>query len=150
MSIYEMIQEIPMFKYFSDKEKKIFANLKHSLVKFQKGNVIIKEGDQLAALYVLLKGTVLITRASENAQIRLAKLKSGEVFGEMTFFSRKPRQSNVIANEDVIAIKMDDNFFEKVTPEIKDKMKNCFIELLINRLEEMNESIMKISKLMRS
>ena len=36
MSIYEMIQEIPMFKYFSDKEKKIFVNLKHSLVKFQK------------------------------------------------------------------------------------------------------------------
>jgi CRP-like cAMP-binding protein len=150
MSIYEMIQEIPMFKYFSDKEKKIFANLKHSLVEFKKGNVIIKEGDQLAALYVLIKGTVLITRTSENAQIRLAKLKSGEIFGEMNFFSRKPRQSNVIANDDVLAMKMDDNFFEKITPEIKDKMKNCFIELLINRLEEMNESIMKISKLMRS
>ena len=112
--------------------------------------MIIKEGDQHAALYVLLKGTVLITRTSENAQIRLAKLKSGEIFGEMTFFTRKPRQSNVIANEDVLVMEMDDNFFEKVTPEIKDKMKNCFIELLINRLEEMNESIMKISKLMRS
>ena len=53
------------------------------------------------------------------------------------------------ANEDVTVVEMDDKFFKKANPAVRDKIKNYFIELLISRLDMMNESIMKISKLMR-
>ena len=149
MSIYEMIDEMPMFKDFSEKEKKAFADMDHSLHEYKNGDFIIKEGDHFSSIYLLLKGTVLITKSDGDTQIRLSKLRAGEIFGEMSYFSKKIRRSNIIANDDVLVIKMDDDFFQKAKPEIRDKVKNYFIELLCNRLDIMNDSIMKISKLMR-
>ena len=67
----------------------------------------------------------------------------------MSAFSKKPRQSNVVANDDVLVLKMDDYFFQKVNPDIKDKIKDYLIELLIDRLDNMNAAIMRISRLMR-
>ena len=63
----------------------------------------------------------------------------------MSFFSKKPRHSSVIANETVLAVQMDDIFFSKIDPEIKDKIKNYLIELLVNRLDVMNATLGKIA-----
>lgn len=139
-----------MFKGFSDSEIKRFAEMDHSIVKYKQGEILTKEGESSTALYLIVKGTVLVTKTRDNAKIRIAKLGPGEIFGEMSFFSKKDRNSDVSANEDVLVIRMDHDFFQKINPAIKDKTKNYFIELLINRLDAMNDSIMKISKLMRS
>ena len=56
----------------------------------------------------------------------------------------------MVANEKVLVMKMDDDFFRKVRPEIKDRIKDYLIELLINRLDAMNESLSKISRYARS
>ena len=149
MSIYEMIKDMPMFKTFSDSEIKMFAEMHHSIIEYKLGDTVTKEGESSTALFLMVKGTAMVTKTRDNAKIRIAKLGPGEIFGEMSFFSRKPRNSDVTANEDVIVIRMDDDFFQKINPDIKDKTKNFFIELLITRLDTMNDSIMKISKLMR-
>lgn len=150
MSLYETICAMPLFENLNEKEKKILAESKHALLEFDKGETIVKEGDCLYSMYLLIKGSVLITKSSADSQIRLAKLKAGEVFGEMSFFSKKPRKSNVVASEKVLVMKMDEEFFNEITPVIRDKMKNYFIDLLIYRLDAMNDSIMTISKLMRT
>jgi len=149
MSIYEMIKDMPMFKSFSSAEIQQFAEMDHSIITYQQGDVLTKEGESSTALYLIINGSVLVTKTRDNAKIRIAKLGPGEIFGEMSFFSRKARNSDVTASENVIVIRMDDDFFQKINPVLKDKTKNYFIELLINRLDTMNDSIMKISKLMR-
>ena len=150
MPVYETIRSMPMFENLSEKEKKTLAKDEHSLIEFNNGDLIIQEGDESGALYLLIKGSVLITKSSGDSQIRLAKLKAGELFGEMSFFTKNPRQSNVLASENVLVMKMDENFFEKLPSRIRDALKNYFIELLIKRLDDMNDSIMNISKLMRA
>ena len=144
MSLYDKIKDIEMFKHFTENEKLDFANLQHSILGFGDGDFIIKEGDKNISLYVLIKGTVLITKTGNDTP--LAALKPGAIFGEMSFLSRKPRYSNVVADESVIVIKMDGEFFRKVKPEIKDKIKDYLIELLITRLDAMNEALSKISR----
>jgi CRP/FNR family cyclic AMP-dependent transcriptional regulator len=150
MSLYEMIKEMPIFAEFSDKEKKAFAKMEHTLCEFRQGDIIIKDGERLTSIFLLVKGSVLISKTVNDAPIRLAKLRPGEIFGEMSFFSHRSRQSNVIANEDVLAIRIDDKFFKNAKPGIKDKINSYFIEVLVNRLDAMNDSIMTISKLVRS
>jgi CRP/FNR family cyclic AMP-dependent transcriptional regulator len=150
MSLYEMIKEMPIFEKFSDKEKKAFAKMEHTLCEFRQGDIIIKDGERLTSIFLLVKGSVLISKTVNDAPIRLAKLRPGEIFGEMSFFSHRSRQSNVIANEDVLAIRIDDKFFKNAKPGIKDKINSYFIEVLVNRLDAMNDSIMTISKLVRS
>ncbi len=150
MPFFDIIDEMPMFESFSDQEKKMFAEMKHSVVGFKNGETIINEGDESTSMFLLIMGTCLITKTQDNATIRLSKIKAGELFGEMSFFTRNPRQTNVIASDDVMVMKMDDDFFEKVNPDVRDKIKNYFIELLVKRLNAMNASIMRTSRLMRS
>ncbi|MDY6791247.1 MAG: cyclic nucleotide-binding domain-containing protein [Thermodesulfobacteriota bacterium] len=147
MQLIDTINEIPMFKRFTESEKNMFAKLEHSLLGFKKDDVIIREGDAFTSLYLLIKGTVQITK--EELSIPIAKLSQGALFGEMSFFTKKPRHSNVIANENVLVLKLDKLFFEKVDSTIRDKIKDYLIELLINRLDSVNESLSKISKFAR-
>ncbi|MHC4459358.1 MAG: cyclic nucleotide-binding domain-containing protein [Planctomycetota bacterium] len=148
MGLYELIDEMPMFKFFSENEKKEFVAMEHSLLGFNQDEIIIQEGDAFSSLYLLIKGTILITKTGENTP--LSKLSAGTVFGEMSFLTKKPRFTNVVANEKVLVMKMDDDFFRKVRPEIKDRIKDYLIDLLINRLDAMNESLSKISRYARS
>lgn len=143
MSILETIKDFQMFKHFSATEKKLFAEIEHSLLGFNKDDTIIKQGEECSSLYLLVKGTVFITKTGHTTPI--CKLAPGAIFGEMSFFSKKPRHSSVIANETVVAVQMDDNFFSKINPEIRDKIKNYLIELLVNRLDVMNDTLGKIS-----
>ncbi len=150
MSLLEMIRGMSMFEHFSEDEKKAFAEMEHSIHNFSKGEDIITEGEGSKSLFLLMEGNCLITKMSDNVKIRLHKLSPGEIFGEMSFFSDKPRQSSVTAREDVKILKMDDDFFAKASPNIRERIKEYLIILLINRLDNMNASIMKISKLMRA
>ena len=147
MQLIDTINKMPMFNSFTESEKKMFAELEHSLLGFKKDDVIIRQGDTFTSLYLLIKGTVLITK--EELSIPIATLSKGTLFGEMSFFTKKPRYSNVIANENVLVMKLDKSFFDKVDFAIKDKIKDYLIELLINRLDSMNESLSKISKFAR-
>ncbi len=150
MLLKDMIDNIPMCEFFSKEEKEQFAGIDHSVESFQKGDIILKEGDASSVIYLLVKGTALVTQKSDEAQIRLARLGTGEIFGNMSFLSNEPRKSNVVANEDILAVKMDKDFFDRVDPAIKDKIKNYFIELLLKRLDTVNSSIMLMSKVMRA
>ena len=81
MPLREMIDEIPMFERFSEEEKQMLAEMDHSLLEFEKDDMIIKEGDDSTSLYMLINGTSLITKTTEDATIRLSKLSPGEIFG---------------------------------------------------------------------
>ena len=116
--------------------------------KFKRNETIIEEGDQSTSLYLLLKGSVLITKKIEEATIRLARLGPGEIFGEMSFFTDQRRRTSVMANDKVLVMKMDNDFFDSLSPDTKDKIKDYIISLLVERLDKMNESIMKISRTM--
>jgi CRP/FNR family transcriptional regulator, cyclic AMP receptor protein len=150
VNLDELIVSLPIFEHFSEKEKKQLYQTEHFLEKYSKNELIIKEGEKTSPLFIVLKGSVLVTRTIDESKIRLAKLGPGEVFGEMSFLSEKPRHCNVVANEDVYVLKMDNSFFDKAKPAIRDKIKNYLIQLLIDRLDTMNDSILNMSKLMRS
>ncbi len=150
MSLHEKIKDMPLFKYFTNNEMKTFSQMEHLVQSFEKDQSIIGEGEESTSLYLLVEGNVEVTKKVDDVSIRLAKLKPGELFGEMSFFSKKLRSSNVVAKDPVSVLRMDDEFFLKIDPGIRDKIKNFLIELLIKRLDNMNDAIMRVSKLMRA
>ena len=143
--IYNIICDLPLFDKFTDEERKKFAtDVNDSIATYDVGDIIIHEGAEHGALYLLLQGSVLVTKSGYD--YIMAQLSSGALFGEMSFFTKTPRHSNVIASDDVLAVKMDENFFQQIHSDIKDKIKNYLIEMLINRLDEMNASLVKIAR----
>tara|TARA_B100000959_G_scaffold25503_1_gene24610 strand:+ start:2387 stop:2842 length:456 start_codon:yes stop_codon:yes gene_type:complete len=137
---------MPVFKHCSVKERKLLAKLNKFLVTFKKGDFIIKQGFKSRTalpLYIIVNGSVLIKKRGVIKP--LATLKAGSTFGEMSFLSKHPRTTNVIANEEVLVIKMNNHFFSAIPKNLKDKIKDYLIEVLIERLNNMNESFGKIS-----
>lgn len=150
MTVYDLIKGMPLFVHFSETEKKRFADEELEILELGKGDAVITEGELSRTLYLLISGSCLITKEQEGANIRLSRLGPGDIFGEMSWISGKPRQSNVVANEKSLLLQMDEHFFERLEPELSNKMKDYMIQLLTERLDKMNEAIMRISKLMRS
>jgi glutaminase len=73
---------------------------------FNKGEVIIREGDQAKLFFVLARGTVSVqitvpTQTGEKRR-RVASLGLGLTFGEMSLFGGGSRSADVVADEKVI------------------------------------------------
>lgn len=70
---------------------------------YDKGELIMKEGDYGISIYRLLKGHARVMKESEGKEIVLATLGPGEIFGEMTFLNKllEARSASVRAVDDV-------------------------------------------------
>jgi CRP-like cAMP-binding protein len=77
----------------------VFSEIK--LVRVPPGALIIKEGDAGYSFYLLARGTVWVGKKGANqADIELARLHAGSVFGEMALLSTSPRTATVRAISD--------------------------------------------------
>ncbi len=141
--IISLIDKTDFFSECTQDEKKIVAGLKSNIQKFQPNEKIINQGEADFSVFILLKGSVVITK-NQHPDLVLNKLKAGDVFGEMSLLAKRLRSTNVIAEGEIIALKIDGEYFEKIDPVIQNKFKDKFIEILIKRLDDMNESISKL------
>lgn len=69
-------------------------------VTFVDGEVIIREGDAAADLYVVVEGAVDVVRDDEEGRTVLEHIGPGEFFGEVALFSPGPRSASVVASGD--------------------------------------------------
>ena len=69
-----------------------------SLIRLEPGAVLIKEGQPIEALYIVLDGALAITTAALGRG-ELARLGSGEVIGEISFVDERPPTATVTARE---------------------------------------------------
>ena len=68
------------------------------VTKFDKGHVIISEGDTSKHLYIVIKGRVMVqTQYAEGKLCDLAILEKGAYFGEMALITKEPRAATVSA-----------------------------------------------------
>lgn len=146
MDLRETIGGMQLFQSFSEQELQQFAKCELSLRRYPEGEPIIREGDKHASLYLLIKGTASVTKKGSST---LATLEPGNLFGEMAFSTARPRATSIVANEDVLAIRMDNEFFERIGHALSDKIKQSLIALLVTRLDGMNAAMAKIAKFAR-
>jgi len=67
---------------------------------YAKNSIIFCEGEPGNELFIIQKGSVKIIKITENKEILLAVLKSGDIFGEMALLESKPRAAGAVAYED--------------------------------------------------
>jgi len=75
---------------------------------YQAGEVIIRQNEQLTALYVIIDGDARVELTRDNNEggdtIELAHLRRGDIFGEVSFVDHQPTSASVIAETDVEAL----------------------------------------------
>lgn len=111
------------------------------------GEVLFREGDPGDGLYIVMKGSVRISKQSATGEEALAVLEPPAFFGEMALIDLSARAADAIANED------SDLFFIPL-PELRSvidayhklalKILFALCEVLAQRLRETNERYMNI------
>jgi CRP-like cAMP-binding protein len=60
-----------------------------TVLKYKKGEQIIKQGDYGISIYIILNGYVEVFRDSDGAEVVLGTLGPGDIFGEMIFLNKE-------------------------------------------------------------
>jgi len=93
MTNWKMVAKVPLF---SELEFGVIADIAKMLhlKRFQKNEIIIKEGDRGNAMYFLLEGSVKV----DKKDIHII-LNEGEFFGEIALLKNIPRTATITANQ---------------------------------------------------
>jgi CRP/FNR family transcriptional regulator, cyclic AMP receptor protein len=106
---------------------------------FPKNSLLISEGDESDALYVLLAGRVKIYASDDSGKEIVINIQGpGEVFGEMAMIGRIPRSASVMSIEPVQVAFLSRTKFEACLleyPELAVK----FLGLLVERVRSLTE-----------
>lgn len=66
---------------------------------YQKGETLFVEGDIGRALFIVVSGSISLTRNKGGTTEALAEVKPGEIFGEMALLEEMPRTATATASE---------------------------------------------------
>jgi hypothetical protein len=117
----------PLFRDFSvDEMVAVIHGLK--LLSFERGGVIIREGQPGGSLYMLTSGRVRAFKkdAASGAQSPLGDLKEGAFFGEMSILTGQPRVASVVALSRCELLELDRQTLDGITkthPHVWDVLK---------------------------
>lgn len=136
MQTLQIIDKIRFFDGLAPDEKEHVSRMQLRIFKYDAGTTIIKERAEDNSLYILIKGTATVVgKKSEPVAI----LKAGEVFGEISFLAPMPRTASVVANNEVIVMRVDREAFQLLDAPLREKFKDKLIEVVIHRLLEGGE-----------
>lgn len=152
------------------KEYEIFAGLSEEQIdkfcrviqpiQFNKGDVIILEGDQGNSILLLLEGKVEISQAltlktdvhqTDSREKSLITLSSDihPFFGEMSLFSEDDKRSATVKATTTCGIaRIDKNEFFRICdsyPEIGSKVMQNIARVLSRRLKQSNQNVLKLT-----
>jgi CRP/FNR family transcriptional regulator, cyclic AMP receptor protein len=104
---------------------------------FSSGDEIFREGDPAEAAYVIDSGEVEIVKELKGANVVLARLGPGEIFGEMGLVEDKPRSAGARAVGDVSLERMSHEHFMYVLMH-RPKEAISYLKVLFERLRSVN------------
>ncbi len=109
-------------------------------IAFEKGRIIIQEGDTQAQAYLIQSGRVGVFTTIEDRKVELAVLGVGEIVGEMALISDGLRSASVEALEDCNLILISRPEFEERLSN-SDRAIRAVVKMLSKRVAESNSSI---------
>ena len=104
------------------------ASSRLETVRFRAGDVVIRQGDEPDRFYIIADGEVDVVRhTAAGADVHLATLRPGEVFGEIGILEETRRTADVRARSDVEVLALDwrdfKNLLDASDPTARDFMR---------------------------
>jgi HlyB family type I secretion system ABC transporter len=118
-----VLDELPGFRAMPDEVRGLVADA-FEPVSFGFGTVIVREGDDADAFYVLVSGTARVVKRTEQGQeVPLNVLRRGDSFGEIGLLTESTRVATVRASGAVQALRLEQGVFRALTrrdPAVRD------------------------------
>lgn len=142
--IIQKIRKIPTLDFFEDKDLEGLLNLSR-IIKYEPGEMIIKEGQHDNWIYFILSGKVGIQKEGET--IGVLK-RQGDIFGEMGIIDGSPRSATIIAIEETACLAIDSSYADRLSGNDKIAF-NCILyrtisQVLASRLRIADKELVKL------
>lgn len=97
-----LMEPIGRIEFFAGIDRKLLKKVAESAIvcDYEKGEVIVREGEMGLGMYVILRGRVEVTKDRNGTQVRLAELGPEQFFAEMSLIDEKPRSATITTLEE--------------------------------------------------
>lgn len=135
-----MLNNVPLFESLPDNE--LAAIESHAVQKsYRKNTVIIEQGEEANAMYVLIEGAAKTYLADENGrEIVLNELEPGAVIGELALLGDTLRTASVVTTQDSTFLMLTKHSFLQFLSDYPEVALNL-IHLLVRRIQDLTESM---------
>jgi len=132
---FEALRALPFFADFDDVELWEVTRISN-WAEFKAGSVVIREGDDGDALYILVDGEVDVSLRGQ----RVSAIKRGGIFGEILYFADQAakRNTTITAKTDCDVIEIKAAAIRAASDGVQAEFNKASMRVLIDRLTHMN------------
>ena len=117
MRIQGFLRELPYFASLTGPELDLIVSFSR-LVEGNAGDHLIREGEQLRTLYVMLSGEAEVVRAdTQRNRVVIASVGRGALIGEMSLIDSAPASATIEATGAFQALAIEQEKFNQLTEE---------------------------------
>ena len=119
----EFLKSVKILETMDAYERQTIADafVKH---KFNKGDLVIKEGEDGKELYFLVEGEAKATKMIEGELKTVMEYKMGDYFGERALIKREPRAANIeVVSDTLECVSLTKDSFNRLLGPVEDLMK---------------------------
>jgi len=103
-SLVDILKQIPLLDKLSKRELKTITKFAYQRA-FEPNEFVFQAGQPGAAMFIIKEGEVKIVKQnSELEYIEIAKLRKGDIFGELALLDSSPRSAGALVSEPTKAI----------------------------------------------
>jgi CRP-like cAMP-binding protein len=143
METIELLKRVMIFKDLTEEELEKFAAVSVD-ESFPPEEVIIEEGTEGRALFIVKRGTVSVSKVEGETETELVKLTAGEAFGDMSLIEGNLTSARVKAHNDVDCLVINkQDFFDVLERDlnISSKVYRNLTRMLSERLRMTSEEL---------
>jgi NTE family protein len=134
----DLLRQLPLFESLA-KEARRFVAQRLRPETFTAGELIVHQGEAGDSLYIITNGLVKVTKRSKDGASReLARLKTGDYFGEMSVLAGQPRSADIIAVTDTSTLVLCKKEMEEILREYP-SIAVHFSKILSKRLRDVSQ-----------
>ena len=135
------LRRLKVLADFSEDQLDLFVSLVEP-VRVQPNRIIVRRNDKGDCMYLLLDGEVRVSNTVDGRETIIAKLETGDFFGEICLFDEGARSADVIANRDCTLLKISKLAFDDMIvqqPAIGALFLRSMFRVVVSRLRKMDK-----------
>ncbi|MBW2149533.1 MAG: cyclic nucleotide-binding domain-containing protein [Deltaproteobacteria bacterium] len=129
----QLLKCISMLAKISDEHLKLLAYVSQRII-FEKEETILREGEQGDDAYIICQGTARVFKNIRGESVLINTLAEGDVFGELAIISNCPRSATVVAETDMVVLRIEKDVFLNLMAQYPREVGLQVMHAIVNRL----------------
>ncbi|WP_127023652.1 cyclic nucleotide-binding domain-containing protein [Rheinheimera mangrovi] len=140
LRLMEILARIPLFKDLQPADRELILQMPKAFESYSQGQALIKEGGYEPFFYIILSGQALVY----HRQHQIGQLMPSQFVGEVGFICNEPRSATVIAETDMVLMKIDSDSFLRLPDRVQSAIKDKIIFGLTQRVAQLSERLIEL------